>query len=61
MILISATEKANTTDYEALAEVLHKESFDTPMGKIQFDGNGDPINVGFIIYQVKNDGFVEYN
>lgn len=61
MILISATEKANTTDYEALAEVLHKESFDTPMGKIQFDGNGDPINVGFIIYQVKNGGFVEYN
>lgn len=60
-ILISATEKAGTTDYEALAEVLHKESFDTPMGKIRFDDNGDPINVGFMIYQLKDGSFVEYN
>jgi len=60
MILITATEKAGTTDYKALTEVLHSESFDTPMGKIRFDDNGDPINVGFVIYQVKNGGFVEF-
>jgi branched-chain amino acid transport system substrate-binding protein len=61
MILISATEKAGTTDYDALTEVLHREWFETPMGNIRFDDNGDPINLGFMIYQVKNGGFVEFN
>ncbi len=61
MILITATEKAGTTDYAALTEVLHKESFETPIGMIRFDDNGDAINVGFIIYQVKNGAFVEYH
>ncbi|MGD9079035.1 MAG: branched-chain amino acid ABC transporter substrate-binding protein [Desulfobacterales bacterium] len=60
-ILIAATESAGSTDYAALKEVLHKDTFETPIGKIRFDANGDPINVGFIIYQVKNGAFVEYN
>lgn len=60
-ILVAATESAGSTDYAALKETLHKDSFETAMGEIRFDANGDPINVGFIIYQVKNGAFVEYN
>ena len=60
-ILITAMEKAGSTDYAALTEVLHKETFETPMGKIRFDASGDAVNVFFTIFQVKNGAFVEYD
>lgn len=60
MILITATEHAGSTDYKALTNMLHKKSFETPIGEIRFDENGDAINAGYAIYEIKNGVFSEY-
>ena len=60
MILIAAVEHAGSTDYKTLTGVLHKESFETPMGEIRFDENGDAINVGYAMYEIKNGVFTEH-
>jgi branched-chain amino acid transport system substrate-binding protein len=58
--LLNAIDKANSTDYDTLVKTLKSEYVDTPLGKISFDTNGDPIGVGFTMYQVKGGQFVEY-
>ena len=40
-ILLTAMEKAGTTDGVKVAEAIHAGSFDTPAGKIEFDAKGD--------------------
>jgi len=57
--LLTAIEKAKSTNYEKIGAILHREYFNTPFGKISFDRRGDAIGVGFSMYQVKNGAFVE--
>lgn len=57
--LLNAVEKAGSTDYEAVANSLRKNSVDTPLGNIRFDERGDAIGVGFSMYQVKNGVYEE--
>ncbi|MGE4400771.1 MAG: branched-chain amino acid ABC transporter substrate-binding protein [Desulfobulbus sp.] len=59
LALTNAIAKAGSTEPEALAKALHTEEVDTPFGKIKFDDKGDPIGIGFSIYQVKDKQFVQ--
>ncbi len=59
LALTHAIAKAGTTDADAVAKSLHSEEVDTPFGKIKFDQKGDPIGIGFSIYQVKDGQYVQ--
>ncbi|WP_028584461.1 branched-chain amino acid ABC transporter substrate-binding protein [Desulfogranum mediterraneum] len=52
--MTNAIAKAESTDSAAIAKVLHTETADTPFGAIKFADNGEPIGIGFVIYQVKD-------
>jgi branched-chain amino acid transport system substrate-binding protein len=57
--LLSAIEKAGSTDYEAVTSALKNYYVETPLGKIKFDERGDAIGIGFSMYQVKNGNYIE--
>ncbi|MCG8473325.1 MAG: branched-chain amino acid ABC transporter substrate-binding protein [Desulfobacterales bacterium] len=57
--ILNAAEKAGNTDYDTMVKVLHSQYVETPLGKISFNQKGDPIGVGFTMYQVRNGQFVE--
>ena len=59
LTLTNAMVKAGSADPEAVAKVLHSNEVATPFGNIKFDGKGDPIGIGFSIYQVKNGQFAQ--
>ncbi len=59
LALTSAIKKAGSTDSKAIAEALHNEAADTPFGAIKFDAAGEPIGIGFIMYQVTNGEYVQ--
>jgi branched-chain amino acid transport system substrate-binding protein len=56
---IQAVDKAKSTDYAAVSKALRSNWFETPLGKISFDKNGDAKGIGFSVYQVKNGKYVE--
>ena len=53
-----AAEKAKSTDWKKVAEVLRKEKFDTAIGKIGFDAKGDVIGPTYVMYVWKNGKYV---
>lgn len=59
LALVNAVEKAGSTEYDAMVKVLNSDYVETPLGKISFNEKGDPIGVGFTMYQVQNGQFVE--
>jgi branched-chain amino acid transport system substrate-binding protein len=59
LALLNAIEQADSTDYDAIANALHNDLVDTPLGKIKFDERGDAIGVGFSVYQVQGGQYVE--
>ena len=59
LALLNAIEKANSTKYDDIVDVLRNEYVATPLGIIKFDEKGDAIGVGFSMYQVINGAFVE--
>jgi len=59
LALTNAIAKAGSTDPKAVATALHNEEVDTPFGKIKFDDKGDPIGIGFSIYQVQEGKYVQ--
>ncbi len=59
LALTNAIAKAGSTDPDAIAKMLHTEEVDTPFGKIKFDAKGDPIGIGFSIYQVREQKYVQ--
>jgi len=59
LALLNAIEKAGSTDFDAMTNVLRTEFVDTPLGKIRFDERGDAIGVGFSMYQVKNREYIK--
>lgn len=54
LALTNAIAKAGSTDPEAMAKVLHNSEVATPFGPVKFDAKGEPIGIGFSIYQVQN-------
>lgn len=59
MALLNAVEKAGSTDFDAVKKALQTEYVDTPFGNISFDKKGDPIGIGFAMYQVQKGQYVE--
>lgn len=59
LALTHALAKAGSTDPAALAKVLHNDEVATPFGHIKFDAKGEPIGIGFSLYQVKNGQYVQ--
>lgn len=57
--ILQAIEKAGSTDYTAISKALRSNWFETPLGKISFDKNGDAKGIGFSMYQVKKGKYVE--
>ncbi len=57
--LTNAFAKAGSTDTEAVAKILHTEAVATPFGALKFDAKGEPIGIGFTIYQVQNGQYVQ--
>ncbi|RHH25806.1 branched-chain amino acid ABC transporter substrate-binding protein [Desulfovibrio legallii] len=57
--LLAAIEKAGSTDTAKLKEVLRNNLVDTPLGKINFNTQGDAAGMGLSIYQVQGGKFVE--
>jgi branched-chain amino acid transport system substrate-binding protein len=58
LAMLNAIDKANSTKYEDVVNVLQNEYVATPLGIIKFDERGDAIGVGFSMYQVINGQFV---
>ncbi|HBB16959.1 MAG TPA: branched chain amino acid ABC transporter substrate-binding protein [Syntrophus sp. (in: bacteria)] len=57
--ILSAIEKAGSTNYDALGKALQTQFVETPLGRIRFDKRGDAIGVGFSVYQVRKGVYVE--
>lgn len=59
LCVLQAMEKAKSTDYNAVTKALRTNWFNTPLGRISFDKNGDAKGIGFAMYQVRNGKYVE--
>jgi len=53
-VFAQAAEKAGSTDLDALIKALRSTQFDTVLGKIGFDKNGDVTAPGYVFYKWKN-------
>jgi len=52
--LLTAIDQAQTTDPDKVAAVLKSRSFDTILGKIEFDSKGDLKQSGYVIWTIKD-------
>jgi len=59
LCLLEGIQKAGSTDYAAITKALRSNWFETPLGKISFDENGDAKGIGFSMYQVQKGKYVE--
>lgn len=53
-VYAQAAQKAGSTAYAAVQKALASGSFDTVLGKVEFDEKGDPKTPAFVVYQWKN-------
>jgi branched-chain amino acid transport system substrate-binding protein len=53
-VLLTAIEKAGTTDADKVAAVIKSQPFDTIQGKIEFDAKGDLKVADYVIWTVKD-------
>ncbi|MDY0390613.1 branched-chain amino acid ABC transporter substrate-binding protein [Desulfobulbus oligotrophicus] len=58
LALTQAMTKAGSADADAVKEALRAHAVATPFGDITFDDRGEPVGIGFFIYQVQNGQFV---
>lgn len=59
LALVNAIEVAGSTDYDAIVGALTSSYVDTPLGSISFTTEGEPIGVGFSVYQVQDGAYVQ--
>jgi len=59
LALTNALSKAGSTEPDAVAKALQSYDVATPFGNIRFDAKGEPVGIGFSIYQVRNGQFVQ--
>jgi branched-chain amino acid transport system substrate-binding protein len=55
-VFAQAAETAGSTDLDALIEALRGESFDTVIGQLSFDDNGDIEQPAYVFYEWGSDG-----
>lgn len=56
MVIAEGMKQTKSSDPEKVAEYLHANAFDTPIGKIAFDKQGDLDNFEFDIFEWAQDG-----
>lgn len=59
LALTHAIGKAGSAEPEAVAKALRSYEVATPFGNIKFDAKGEPVGIGFSMYQVRNGQFVQ--
>jgi branched-chain amino acid transport system substrate-binding protein len=57
--LLNAIEVADSTETDAIIAALQNNSVETPVGSISFDSVGDATGVGFAVYQVQDQSYVQ--
>lgn len=57
--LLTAVERAGSTDTDKIMHALRNEYVETPLGRLKFDAKGDAEGIGFSIYKVEGGKFVE--
>ena len=55
---VQAVEKAKTTDWKKVAEILKTNQFDTAIGRIGFDAKGDVVGPTYVLYVWHNGKYV---
>jgi len=55
-VLAKSISDAASTDVEKVAATIRGESFNTPIGTLQFDEKGDLKNFSFVVYDWHADG-----
>ena len=56
-VLLTAIQQAQSTDADKVAAVLKSRSFDTILGKVEFDAKGDVKGSGFVMWTVQDGKF----
>lgn len=56
VVIADAITGTKSEDPAKVADFIHKNTFDTPIGKIGYDKKGDLTNFKFVVYQQKGDG-----
>lgn len=59
MAIFNAMEVAGSVLADNISATLKSEYIDTTLGNISFDENGDLVGLDYLMYQVKNEQFVE--
>ena len=59
LALTNAIAKAGSTEPKAIAQALRTEQVATPFGPISFYAKGEPVGIGFSIYQVRDGRYVQ--
>jgi len=59
LTLTNAMAKAGSAEPETVAKALRENEAATPFGNLRFDAKGEPVGIGFSIYQVQNGQFVQ--
>ena len=55
-IIAEAIAAAKTADATPVAAYIHQHTFDTPIGKVSYDAQGDLQSFKFVVYQWHKDG-----
>jgi branched-chain amino acid transport system substrate-binding protein len=56
-VLLTAIQQAQSTDADKVAAVMKSRSFDTILGKVEFDEKGDVKGSGFVMWTIKDGKF----
>jgi len=56
-VLLTAIQQAQSTDADKVAAVMKSRSFDTILGKVEFDSKGDVKGSGFVMWTIKDGKF----
>lgn len=56
VVIADGIKGAKSEDSAKVADYIHANTFDTPVGKIGFDKKGDLTNFKFVVYESKKDG-----
>ena len=56
-VYAQAVQKANSLKYADVQKALANGSFNSVIGKVEFDAKGDPRNPGFVVYQWKGNQY----
>jgi len=59
LTIVNGLRIAGSSDFDQLSTALRTSKTETPLGTIHFDEHGDSTGIGFSVYQVQNDEYVQ--